>query len=162
MLCAVRSDVGPAMRLAAGVGLLAFVLYLVTAAPGITWRNGGIDSGELATAVASGSVAHPPGYPTYLLLGRLAALLPVEPARALAWLSALCAALTCAAVVYGAAQRPGSSRWLVAAAPGLWLMTAPLVWSSATYAEVNAPAAAVTALWVALRGWEARPARSLL
>src|SRR5687768_18545700 len=107
MLCAVRSDVGPAMRLAAGVGLLALALYLYTAAPGITWRNGGIDSGELATAVATGSVAHPPGYPTYLLLGRLATLLPVEPARALAWLSALSAALTrtCVALALG----PGPS-----------------------------------------------------
>src|SRR5919106_1351183 len=92
--------------LAAGVGVAAFILYLFTAAPTITWRNGGIDSGELATMVATGSVAHPPGYPTYLLLARAAAQLPVEPARALAWLSALCASLTCASVVYAGRPDP--------------------------------------------------------
>ena len=164
------------MRPAAGAGLvavLALTLYLVTGAPGITWRNGGIDSGELATAVATGSVAHPPGYATYLLLGRVVTLLPLEPARALAWLSALCAALACACVVR-AAQRElltghtigqdigHTASPVVAVAPGMWLATAPLLWASATYAEVNAPMALVTGLWLALRGWAPRPARHLL
>jgi tetratricopeptide (TPR) repeat protein len=46
---------------------------MVLAAPGLTW----LDGGELALAAGSMGVAHPPGEPAYLVLGRLAALLPV-------------------------------------------------------------------------------------
>jgi hypothetical protein len=166
-----------------GAGLAALVLYLLTAAPTITWRNGGIDSGELATAVATGGVAHPPGYPTYLLLGSLVALLPVEPARSLAWLSAVCAAVAVACAAIGgsrgaaevalAAQEAdgrslsgaaGSGRLttlLGAIVPASILATSHLLWASATYAEVNAPAAAVCGLWLVLRPWQLLAPRRL-
>ncbi len=59
------------------VTFLAFVVYLLTLAPGITWRNEGADGGDLVAAVATGGVPHPSGYPTYLLLGELFVRLPV-------------------------------------------------------------------------------------
>src|SRR5689334_6462000 len=63
-----------------GVGLfLGFaLLYLTTLCP--TAYVG--DSGEIAAAIATGGIIHPPGYPLFGLLGRLALILiPVgEPA----------------------------------------------------------------------------------
>ena len=80
-------------------GLVAFIVYVYTLAPTITWRNEGTDSGDLATAVAVGGVPHPPGYPTYLILGEAFKLLPFgDIAYRLNLLSAACAALTVAVV----------------------------------------------------------------
>jgi len=140
-------------------GLVALVVYLATAAPGITWRNGGIDSGELATAVATGSVAHPPGYPTYLLVGAAVTRLTADPARALAWLSAVCGAVTVACVAAAASR--GGSGWtgaVTGSAVALIIGTSFLLWSNSTYAEVNAPAAAVVGVWLVTQGWRSRPA----
>ncbi len=43
-------------------------VYLFTMAPGLTWANSGADGGDLITAAATGGVAHPTGYPTFLLI----------------------------------------------------------------------------------------------
>ena len=74
---------------------LALGAYLPTLAPTITWRNDGSDSGDLAAAVATLGIAHPPGYPTYVLFGRAWAALPLggDLAYRLNLLSAVCAAL---------------------------------------------------------------------
>ena len=58
------------------VGLLPLIIYIYTLAPTITWRNDGADNGDFATAVAVEGVPHPPGYPTYLILGEAFKLLP--------------------------------------------------------------------------------------
>ncbi|MEE9198573.1 MAG: DUF2723 domain-containing protein, partial [Dehalococcoidia bacterium] len=55
---------------------VAFGIYVSTLPTSITWSNSGSDSGELAAAVRTLGVPHPPGYPTYVLLGRLFAFLP--------------------------------------------------------------------------------------
>src|SRR5512144_2671056 len=61
-------------------GLFVFVtllaIYLRTIAPGLTWANDGSDGADLITAAATGGVAHPTGYPLYLLLARLFQFLP--------------------------------------------------------------------------------------
>ncbi|MGC8878576.1 MAG: protein O-mannosyl-transferase family, partial [Anaerolineae bacterium] len=57
--------------------LLAFIVYLITLAPSITWCNDGADGGDLITATVTGGVPHPSGYPTYLLLGSLFVHLPL-------------------------------------------------------------------------------------
>jgi hypothetical protein len=78
--------------LAAGMSLAAFALYAGTAAPDL----GLVDSGELALACATGGVAHPPGFPLYLIAGGLAAKLPfASPARSLNLMSAFFLALGC-------------------------------------------------------------------
>jgi hypothetical protein len=53
------------------------VLYLYTMAPGLTWENDGRDGGDLIAAAATGGIAHPTGYPLYLLLARVFQSLPV-------------------------------------------------------------------------------------
>ncbi len=55
------------------VACFSFAVSMICAAPGLTW----LDGGELALAAGSMGVAHPPGEPAYLVLARLAALIPV-------------------------------------------------------------------------------------
>lgn len=53
---------------AAVLSLLWLVIYLTTVSPTVNF----IDSGELITALHEPGVAHPPGYPLYVLLGYVA------------------------------------------------------------------------------------------
>ena len=48
--------------------LIWLLVYLTTVSPGVNF----IDSGELITAVHEPGIAHPPGYPLYVLLGYVA------------------------------------------------------------------------------------------
>lgn len=113
------------------VGLLAFLVYLVTACPTVYFG----DSGELIAAAESLGVAHPPGYPLYTLLGRVALLLPVgEAAWRMNVMSAVFGALACAFVA-GLVQRWTNSI-VSAVGAGLGLAVAYDVWVVATVAEV--------------------------
>lgn len=127
-----------------------FVVYLTTLAPGVTWANAGADSGDFIAAAATLGVAHPTGYPTYLLLARLFQLLPVGSlAVRTNLLSATSAALAAAVVAllvkktYGGARRFAWAGGLVA---GFAFGLSPLLWSQAVIAEVYA----LHALFVAL------------
>ncbi|MBA3469800.1 MAG: DUF2723 domain-containing protein [Herpetosiphonaceae bacterium] len=135
-------------------------LYLFTLSPTVTTAYGGADGGELATAVALGGVAHPPGYPTYLLLGRVALLLPGgEVAGRLAALNALCLALAASVLAATIVQLP------TAAAPGPRLLAASVaalsfgldrrIWEQALIVEVYAAATLFLALllWLTARWW---------
>ncbi len=118
---------------------LSLALFLVHAAPGLTFE----DSGALATAAATSGVPHPPGYPLWTLLGRawIALLSPAgfEVARALNLLSAFCAA--------GAAGLLTHTMLRLGSRPGAAVATGLLAVASATFAaqaaitEVYAPAA---------------------
>jgi hypothetical protein len=57
---------------AAGIFASAFALYLYTLAPTVTL----VDSGELIVAAHTLGVAHPPGFPLYVLLAHAATWLP--------------------------------------------------------------------------------------
>ncbi len=71
--------------------LLTFLVYLKTLAPGVF----GFDSAELATGVYTQGVIHPPGYPLYLLIGKLFTLLPIrDVAYRLNLMSAFFASIT--------------------------------------------------------------------
>ena len=52
-------------------GCCLITIYSFTAPSGLTWQHSGTDGGELALAVYSLGVAHPPGYPLYVLTGWL-------------------------------------------------------------------------------------------
>lgn len=119
-------------------GGAALLLYLLTLAPTVTFA----DSGELAAAVHFLDVAHPPGFPLYLLLGKLFTLL-------LPWgrfilrlnaFSALCAALAVGFTGAALALIPTSSsrrdKGFLAAA-GL-LAVSRTFWEQATLTEVYA------------------------
>lgn len=128
------------LRYAAFVVLTLLTLaYGRTLAPGITWANQGLDSAELAAVALVRGVAHPSGYPTYLLVADLFLALPgSEPAFKLNLLSATAAiatALVLSATVYRLAP---VSPWrpFAAALAGLSLGLAPLFWSQAVITEV--------------------------
>jgi hypothetical protein len=71
--------------------LLTFLVYVRTLAPGVY----GFDSAELATGVFTQGIVHPPGYPLYLLIGKLFTFLPFrDVAYRLNLMSAFFASLT--------------------------------------------------------------------
>ena len=138
------------------IGLPALIVavcggaYALTLAPGVTWANGGLDSGELIAAAETGGVPHPTGYATYLLLARVMLLLPIaDPALAVTLLSPLAATLTALVVGdmvrrWSAVEEPWASAAGASAALGLAL--APLFWSQAVIAEVYSLGALFAAL----------------
>jgi len=118
---------------AEGVGIAALLVYLLTMYPDIA----GGDSGEIAAAVASGGVIHPPGYPLYTLLAKLFVHLPL---RTLAWrlglMSAMCDAAAAALLCLGVSRWSRSS-WAGVAAAGLFALS-PGIWEYAICPEVFA------------------------
>ena len=71
--------------------VLSFLIYYLTLSPGVF----GFDSAELATGVFTWGIIHPPGYPLYLILGKIFSFLPFgDLAYRLNLMSAFFAALT--------------------------------------------------------------------
>ncbi|MDE2867215.1 MAG: DUF2723 domain-containing protein [Chloroflexota bacterium] len=140
--------------LSAAAGVL--VAYLLALAPGVVWSGAGIDSGDLAAAVAVGGVPHPTGYPTLMLLGLAVRAIPLgDLALRLNVLTALAAAGSLVPLGLLAARlRPsaGAAMPLLEAASGSAVLAlyglAPLVWSNAIVTEVYALAS--LCLWSAL------------
>lgn len=130
-----------------GVGIAALVLvtlglaYLATLAPSITWANSGADSGDLVTAAATLGVAHPTGYPTYLLLAHLFQLLPLGDlafrTNLLSVVAAVSAALCVYAIVWNLLALPVWRVSLAAGLAALGLGLSPVFWSQAVVAEVH-------------------------
>ena len=151
-------------------GSAALLAYLLTLSPSISAASHVSDSGELAAAAYVLGVAHPTGYPLYMLLGWAVSHLPLgEPAHTLNLFSAACGALAAAlvalltdrllatapATAVGEDSRPrrdlGHGWWadLPAAcgglAAGLFLAADPSFWLQATNTETRALAAAFVA-----------------
>jgi hypothetical protein len=138
---------GPrATRVSAGFVLAAaLAAYGLTLAPTVTL----VDSGELVAVARNLGVAHPPGFPLYVVLGHLASRVPAgSVAERLNAFSAVGAALAAAALVFVVAQAlrtrseaAGGRSW-TAAAPatlaGLLLAFGHTSWSYATVTEVYA------------------------
>jgi hypothetical protein len=142
------------------------IAYARTLAPGVTWANGGSDSGDFITAAATIGVAHPTGYPTYLLLARLFQLLPFGDlavrTNALSAVSAIPTVLCVYVIVrlasYSTEPQPGVSAGsigpgarcrlstIAAAIAAIELGTSPVFWSQAVIAEVYS----LTALFIAM------------
>lgn len=149
------------------VALFAFLVYLLTLAPGLTWHNDGADGGDLITAVVTGGVPHPSGYPTYLLFGELAARLPIgNLAHRFNLLSAVAAAaataLTLQAALVALAKSPvrrGGPRLGAAVLAALTVAFSSILWSQAVICEVYALNAFFVALILYL-GLRARTAGS--
>lgn len=78
---------------AAAVFIITLAVYLITLAPTV----GPIDSGELILAAALPGIAHPPGFPIYVLIGHVFSRLPFgNVAQRLNLMSAVFAALSAA------------------------------------------------------------------
>ena len=113
--------------------------YGLSIAPGLTWANNGADGGDLITAAATGGVAHPTGYPTYLLLARSFQMLPVGSiAFRTNLLSLVFAILTLLLVYYTFVHLTGP--FPESRVAGLFAALAfglsPLFWSQAVITEV--------------------------
>ena len=114
------------------VAAFSFAAYLRTLMPGIAFG----DWGEMQTVPHVLGVAHPTGYPTYILLAWLAELVPIGSVAFRANL--LSAALVAAALatVAAIAERLGV-RQAIAVAAALGLGAVGTVWAAATVSEVN-------------------------
>ncbi len=145
-----RTMAAEALFAAAAAG----VLYAGTLAPGV----GAGDRGELLLAAESLGVPHPPGYPLWTLLARLAAAVPFGTlAGRVNALSALLAAAA-AGLLYVTARRFGATRFGATVATALFAISIP-VWRVAVEAEVYG-LAAVAFLALLLAARRARAARS--
>jgi Protein O-mannosyl-transferase TMEM260-like len=113
----------------AGVALVVYALSLM---PGVAFG----DWGEMQTVPHVLGVAHPTGYPTYILLAWLAELIPIGQ---VAWranvLSAVCVAASLGTATL-ISMRLGV-RPIIAGAGALALGAVGTVWAAATIAEVN-------------------------
>ena len=127
------------------VFLGAFVLYAASTPRTVMLEDDGL---FIANATFA-AVAHPPGYPLYVVLGWLASLLPFAAA---AWkvhaLSGLMGALTCACIAWIALRRTGCrpAAWLAGAA----LAVSEHFWSQAIIADVYTTNTAIVFLTLAL------------
>jgi len=143
------------------VWVLAFLLYIYTAAPSVTLE----DSGELTVAADNMGVPHPPGYPTWTLIAWFFQWIfhairfhgYPNPAYAVIVMSATMASLASAMVAIlvsrsGADIMRGMKRatevlgyrtesiicWAAGVAAGLLLAVSPVLWSQAVIVEVYA------------------------
>ncbi len=137
------------------VTLVAGALYITTA-PG--WVVGG-DNGELVTLYARGGVAHPPGYPLYVLLLRAFAWLPCGAARGAAIVTAIIGALAVFAL-HRACRAWGASAAAAMIASAVFASSS-LAWRLASSAEVFALNALIACAILAAaapgtnaRGWK--------
>jgi len=135
------------------------LLYGLTLAPSIVVG----DSAEFQTEAWRLGVTHPTGYPLYLLLGRVFALLPVGDAAFRMNLFSLFCALLALYMLFEVLRHLTDRPALAAA--GVWLAAAgPAFWSQAIVAEVYALNALLSmAMLLGLLRWsETRSPRWLL
>jgi hypothetical protein len=126
----------------------ATALYLFTLAPSITQQHFGADGAELTASAHTLGVAHPPGYPTYLLLAKTFSLVIPwgDVAHRVNVLSALSGAGAVVLVYFichllieraGRDSEATSSRASVAAIiAAASFAFSPLLWSQSVIAEV--------------------------
>lgn len=158
-------DAGLGAALEAAAPLLAasaaFALYLATMAPDLSWANQATDGGELITAAATLGVAHPPGYPLYILAGKLFSALPFGTvAFRLNLLSAVSLSLAVGLLALTGSRLSPTTGGRTAAAAALLFAVTPLVWGQALVAEVYALNAALAAATLMLLLTTHRPGLS--
>jgi hypothetical protein len=135
--------------------LATLALYVWVAPPAIVFG----DNAELSGLYAQGGVAHPPGYPLYVLWLRAWSWLPVStPAHGAAIATAILGALA-VLIVHAAARAWGAHPTAATFAAGLYA-AGPIIMSIHTEAEVFALNAVLVALVVWLSA-HAAPLRGL-
>lgn len=91
--------------------LIIFVMYLVTMLP----SQGFHDVGELQTKVATVDIAHPTGFPTYILLGKI--IISILPIGEIAWrvnlLSVIYSLLTLILLFYFLKKLTKENYWIL-------------------------------------------------
>ncbi|MAF13476.1 MAG: hypothetical protein CMI53_01110 [Parcubacteria group bacterium] len=111
--------------------LISGVVYLFTLAPSITME----DSGELVAAAYTLGIPHPPGFPLYVILGKLFTFIPLG---SIAWrvnlMSAFFGALTIA-LLYLIIHKTTRNK-IIAFSFSLMFAFSPVFWSQSLIAEV--------------------------
>jgi hypothetical protein len=128
--------------LALGCGVVSLLVYVRTMCRTIYVG----DSGELAAAVHVMGIPHPPGYPLYVLLGKLfSVLMPMgKPALRLNVFSAVCSSAAVALLCLTLCAL-GFDKWLAAGVALTFAFSASL-WSQSGIARVYALGALVSSL----------------
>jgi hypothetical protein len=137
---------------------VAAVTYTLTIQHNLSTAHFSSDAGDYLTAVLTGGIPHPTGYPLYLLLAQAAQnIFAGNPVTRQAMVSALSAALCAGLTFLYASMRlkalPALPRLTASALAALCLTAAPLYWSQAVIVEVYALNALFTLLillWVEL------------
>jgi MFS family permease len=130
------------------LAITLITIYALTMASDITWANSGSDGGDLSSAAATNGIAHPTGYPVYLIIARVFQAIPLG---SLAYRTHLLSALTMAlasVLIYLIIVRELKNHFAwIAGMIGAWTFgLAPVVWSQAVITEVYG----VNAFFVAL------------
>ena len=129
------------------------ILYSATMAPGLTWANHGSDGGDLISAAATGGIAHPSGYPTYLALARKFQLIPLGSLAFRTNMLSVVFAILTAILIYELTDKWLSKEVLYkkngGIIAGLAFGISPLFWGQAVITEVYT----VNAFFVAFALW---------
>ncbi len=116
----------------------ALILYLITLPTDLTWAHHSGDGGDLIAAAVSWGIPHPPGYPTYILLGKAISLLPIGVVAFRFHLFSACCMAASAGILATISIPNHGSFIATRIAAALTFAAAPLVWGQATVAEVYA------------------------
>src|ERR1019366_685248 len=125
-------SIGPGLLVPLTVALISFAVYVKTLLPGVAFG----DWGDMATVPHVLGVAHPTGYPTYIVMAWLAELLPIGSVAFRAnLLSAVYVTVSLGAlslISLRVGVRPG-----IAIAGALATGAIGTIWAAATVSEVN-------------------------
>lgn len=109
--------------------------YLSTMATGLTWANHGSDGGDLITAAYTRGIAHPTGYPVYLLVASLFQKLPIGTLAYRTNLLSAIVTILSAVFVYRILHKV-TGNWLPGFLTSLVYAWTPIIWSQAVITEV--------------------------
>lgn len=136
------------------VTLITGVFYFFTISQKLTWANFGNDGGDFLSAILTGGIPHPTGYPTYTVFGILFQKIPIgDPyfrAAMLSWLPAAIGAgllaLLIKQVLHDKTPAISTPTALIAGFVWGWM---PFLWSQAIIIEVHGMQSLflVLALW---------------
>ena len=162
-----RSNQRPAALISVVVLFIAATVYLLTLTPTVPFW----DSGEFIAVAKILGVPHPPGTPFFVMLARVAGMIPwASFAQRINALSAIAAALTVwitylstlrlIRLAQGGTERKPWQEWvaIAAAATGaLMLAFSDSFWENSIEAEVYQmmSLAQILVFWLGLRWWEA-------
>ena len=124
------------------VSLTTGLTYLFTVSQRLTWSNFGNDGGDFLSAILTGGIPHPTGYPTYTILGILFQIIPLgDPYFRAAMLSWLPAAIGAGLLALLIKQVLGDQSAAISTPTALlagwvwgWM---PFLWSQAVIIEVH-------------------------
>lgn len=133
------------------LSILLGIAYGRTIAPDLSWANEGADGGDLIAAAYVRGVAHPTGYPLYLVIARLFQSIPVGTlAFRTNLLSAACAIAACMIIFHLVRALLGVNENILALIAALNYGFSPLLWSQAVITEVYSLQALLVTLFLYL------------